>query len=333
MARPALPRRTIVAALVSGVVLAGTARAQQAGASKTARVGWVGWTDRSRPASTSIPLDGLRAGLRDRGWIEGRNLVLEIRSGDREQARDIAAELARGGVDVIVAQGPMAINAKSGAGDVPFVFVLNGDPVEAKLVASLGRPGGTATGIFALALELGGKRLELLKQAVPSITRVAALANARHPGVNRELREAQAAAQRLGVALQFVPVQTAGDFAAAFEAISKDGADAILAFPDTLIDSQAAAIAEFAARRRIPTISGWADFAEAGNLVSYGPNAPAFYRQLGDYVDRILRGAKPADMPVQQPARFDLVVNRKVARSLGLTLPPVLLARTDRIIE
>lgn len=332
MVRSALIRFVLFIAFGLGIALAGSAAAQSQPA-KTARVGWIGWVDKSRPTSMSIPHDGLRAGLRERGWIEGRNLVLVARWGDRDQAKEIAADMVRSGVDVIVAQGPMVINARSAAGNTPMVFALNGDPVEAKLVASLSRPGGMSTGIFALALELGGKRLDLLKQAVPSVTRVAALANARHPGVNRELREAQESARRLGISLQFVPVQNAGDFPAAFEAIAREGAEAILAFPDTLIDSQAAGIAEFAARRRIPSISGWADFAEAGNLMSYGPNASEFYRQLGDYVDRILRGGNPADIPVQHPARFDLVVNRKTAQALGIVLPPILMARTDRIID
>jgi putative ABC transport system substrate-binding protein len=213
------------------------------------------------------------------------------------------------------------------------VFGINGDPVEAGLVASLARPGGNLTGITALTLSLTGKRLEMLKEARPGLVRVAALANASHPGVQAELRESRAAAARLGLALQYVPVSSAKDFDAAFAAIAAEGAQALLAFPDTLMNAQARVIADFALQRRLPTVSGWAEFTQAGNLMSYGPNLHAFYRHLAGPVDKLLRGAKPADLPVEQPTQFELVINLKTAKALGLAIPPSLLLRADEVIQ
>ncbi len=324
--------RVLAVALTLASLLALPAvHAQQAG--KIAKVGWIAWAPAGPASARAKALESFRSGMRDRGWEEGRNFVVEARAGDREQAPEIAEELVRLGVDVIVAIGPMAVRAKAATGAVPLVFIMNGDPAEAKLVASLARPGGTATGISALALELTGKRLELLKDAAPKATRIAVLANAAHPGVNFELAATQDAAQRLGLTLQFVRVRTVADFDAAFEAIARERAEALLAFPDTLIDRQGKAIAEFALRQRIPSISGWPEFAEAGNLMSYGPNVHEFWRHLAAYVDRILKGAKPADLPVEQPTRFELTINRHTAKALGLALPPSLVARADRILE
>jgi len=213
------------------------------------------------------------------------------------------------------------------------VFNINGDPVEAKLVASLARPGGNLTGITALSEELAGKRLELLKEAVPGVVRVAAIANQAHPGVQTELRESQAAAKRLGVKLQWLPVYSVADFDAAFAAVEREGAQALVAIPDNLINDRAKIIAEFAANRRIPTVSGWAEFSEAGNLMSYGPELRGFFRQIAVYADKLLRGARPADLPVEQPTKFELTVNLKTAKALGITIPQSVLIRTDRVIE
>jgi putative ABC transport system substrate-binding protein len=284
-------------------------------------------------SASSVPLEAFRSGLVDRGWQEGKNVAIEVRVGDGSQARDLATELLRTGVDLIVALGPMVFGARAVAGDIPIVFSINGDPVEAKLVASLSRPGANLTGITALSAELAGKRLELLKEIAPRVDRVAAIANQSHPGVKIEHNASHAAAQVLGLTLQWFPVYSAGDFDATFDAIVRDGAGAVVAIPDNLINQQAVRIAEFAARQRLPTVSAWAEFAEAGNLASYGPNLRAYHRHVAAYVDKLLRGARPADLPVEQPTQFELVVNLKTARALGLSVPQSVLLRADRAIE
>jgi putative ABC transport system substrate-binding protein len=304
--------------------------AQPAG--RTARVGWLAG---GRQADAPSPyLEAFRLGMRERGRVEGRNLVLEVRVGERDRAPELAAELVRLKVDVLVAAGPMVYDAaRAAAGSTPVVFGFSGDPVEAGLVASLAHPGGNLTGISLLSFEVMGKRLELMTEALPGLARVAVLANPVHPGERSELRETQAAAGRLGLAVQYVPVRSAADFAAGFAAIERERAQAILAFPDALIMSQARAIADFSVRQRVPAVSGWAEFAMAGNFMSYGPSLRESWRRAAGYVDLILRGARPGELPVEQPTRFELVINRKVAEALGVTLPPSLLVRADRIIE
>lgn len=299
--------------------------------SRTARVGWIAASP--GPVSTSAFFEAFRRGMSDKGWVEGRNLAIEARWGDADRARDFTAELVKLKVDVIVAQGPAVFGAQAAAGSIPIVFGFSGDPVEAKLVASLARPGGNLTGVTFLALELVGKRLELLKEALPGLTRVAILANPQHQGEQAELKASQAAASRLGLTVQYLPVRTASDFDAAFDAMTRERAEAIIAFPDASVMRQAKAIAAFAAKRRIPAVSGWADFVVAGNLMSYGPNLEEAFRYIPTYVDKILRGARPAVLPVEQPTKFELAVNLRAARALGLSLPPSILLRADRIIE
>ncbi|MGH7353845.1 MAG: ABC transporter substrate-binding protein [Candidatus Rokuibacteriota bacterium] len=323
-------RRTFLATLSLGLLTTPrTGHAQTP--TKTARVGWVAGS--AGPLPTSEYLDAFREGLRERGWAEGRNLVIEARWGDRDRARELAAELVRLKMDVLVAQGPMVVGVRTEAGAIPVVFGFSGDPVEGKLVASLARPGGNLTGLSFMSFELMGKRLELLKEALPRLVRVAVLANSAHTGEQSELRETRAAARRLDLTVQYLPVRVAGDFDIAFAAMTRERAEAIVAFPDGLIMSQASAIAAFAAKHRIPAVSGWAPFAERDNLMTYGPNLHESWRYVAAYVDRILRGAKPADLPVEQPTRFELVVNLKTAKALGLTLPQSILLRADRAIQ
>jgi putative ABC transport system substrate-binding protein len=226
----------------------------------------------------------------------------------------------------------MVFGARAAAGATPIVFNINGDPVEAKLVASLPRPGGTLTGVTALSTDLAGKRIELLKQAAPGVVRMAALANLAHPGVKTESDASHAAARQLGIELQWYPIHGASDVAAAFDAISRSGAGALVAIPDNLINQQASAIAAFSVRRRMPSISGWAEFAEAGNLLSYGPNLRDYDRLVAVYVDKVLRGASPASLPIEQPTEFELVVNLDAAKALQLTVPPPVLVRANRRI-
>lgn len=298
---------------------------------RLARLGWLGWTADTAP-QPSQALAAFREGLAAAGWREGENLVLEVRQGDREQGAALTAELVRAGCEVIAAQGPMAIFARASSGQIPLLFSINGDPVQAGLVASLARPGGSITGITALNDELSVKRLELLKAARPQARRVAVVANNRHPGVGIELDATAGAAQRLDLAQKYFPIAQVQDLDAALAAIAAEGFDALLAFPDTLINRLARPLAEFNARHRLPSISGWAEYALAGNLLSYGPIYRDFFRQLAGYADRLLRGAKAAELPVERPTRFEFVVNRRAAQAMGLNLPPSLLVRADEVI-
>lgn len=323
-------RRTFVATLALGLLAMPRAGRTQP-PSRTARVGWIAASP--GPVSTSAFFEAFRRGMSDRGWVEERNLAIETRWGDADRARDFTAELVKLKVDVIVAQGPAVFGVQAVAGSIPIVFGFSGDPVEAKLVASLARPGGNLTGVTFLALELVGKRLELLKETLPGLTRVAILANPQHRGERAELKASQAAASRLGLTVQYLPVRTASDFDAAFDAMTRERAETIIAFPDASVMRQAKAIAAFAAKRRIPAVSGWADFVVAGNLMSYGPNLEEAFRYIPTYVDKILRGARPAVLPVEQPTKFELAVNLGAARALGLSLPPSILLRADRIIQ
>src|SRR5262249_30059002 len=208
-----------------------------------------------------------------------------------------------------------------------------GDPVEAGFVTSLARPGRNTTGMTFLALELAGKRLELLKEAAPKISRVAIIANRSHPGEQSELKETQAAAQALKASLQYLSITTAADFDKAFDAMRKDRPSGMLTFPDAFTLSHVETIAGFALKSRLPSMFGWKEYVEAGGLISYGPNLNDSYRRLAQYVDKILKGAKPAELPVEQPTKFELVINLKTAKQIGLTIPPNVLARADRVIK
>ena len=316
------------AAASSLVWVAGPSRAQ---APRTAHVGWIAGGAGALP--TPAYLDALREGLRERGWIEGKNLVIHAEWGERHQARALTQQLVLKKVDALVVQGAMVFGAREEARTLPIVFGFSGDPVEAKLVKSFAQPGGNMTGMAMQGVELVGKRLEVLKEAAPSLTRVAILANPGHAGEQSELRVSQQAARKLNVAVQYLPVSGIKDFAAAYDAIVREKSEGVVAFPDALIMSQAQNIAAFARQRRVPTVSGWAEFVEAGNLASYGPNLRESWRQAAAFVDKILRGAKPAELPVEQPTRFELVVNPKAAQALGITLPQSLLLRADRIVK
>ncbi len=320
--RPGLRVTLLIALLAAPLTVAGQP-------ARSVRIGWLAQS----PGPTPTQLEAFRRGMREHGWTEGRDLAIDVRWGDRDRARALAAELIRLRVQVIVTQGPMVFGAAAETQSIPVVFGFSGDPVAARLVRSIARPGGNLTGVSFLSLELAGKRLELLREALPRLSRVAILANPEHPGEPAELRESRAAAERLGLTVQYVPVRRAGDFDAAFDRIAREGAEGIVAFPDVLVMSQARAIAEFALRRRIPAVSGWGSFAAAGNLMTYGPNLDESYRTLAGYVARILHGASPGDLPVEQPATFELVVNLKTARGLGLTIPPSVLARADHVLE
>jgi ABC-type uncharacterized transport system substrate-binding protein len=314
--------------LLAAVFLASAPVAAQ----KAAKVPKIGYLI---PAGgVSAQYDAFRQGIRDLGYVEGHNIVIEYRSGEVSRLADLANELAQLKVDVIVAQGTATASAKKGAGGTPIVFGVSGDPVEGGFVAGLARPGGNMTGVTFLAFELVGKRLELLKEAMPKISRVAVLANPGHPGEQQELRETQTTAQSLGTTLTYLQVKGSADFDSAFDVISKQHANALLVFPEVVTMAHRVRIAEFAAKSRIPSMFGWRTYVEAGGLMSYGPNVEELYRQrIAVYVDKILKGAKPADLPVEQPTKFELVINLKAAKQIGLTIPPNVLARADKVIR
>ena len=229
--------------------------------------------------------------------------------------------------------GPATPYAAKSIKNIPVVIGYSGDPVDAGIVASLARPGGNVTGVTFFAAELAGKRVELLKEAIPGISRLAVLANPRHAGEQRELKETQVAAQAFALPLQYLTVKAPGDFKDAFAAIARERANALIVFPDALTLARRKEIAEFSARRRIPSISGWTEFAEAGGLMTYGPNLVDSLRRVAFYVDKILKGTKPADLPVEQPTKFELVINLKTAKQIGLTITPNVLARADKVIK
>lgn len=273
--------------------------------------------------------------MRELGYIEGRNINIEYRSsGDRAKLTELTNELVHLKVDLIVAQGAALHSVKTATPLIPIVFGLSGDPVEAGLVASVARPGGNMTGVTFLALELVGKRLELLKEAVPKISRVAVLANPEHPGEKRELEETRAAARSLGLTLPYVEVKNSTEFDKAFDAISRDHAEGLLVFPEILTMAHRQRIAEFATKNRLPSMFGWRVYVDAGGLMSYGPDLEDIYRgRIAMFVDKILKGAKPADIPVEQPTKFELVINLKSAKQIGVAIPPNVLARADRVIR
>ena len=302
------------------------AEAQSTG--KVPRIGFL--STQSRPGGR---VEAFRHALRDLGYIEGQNLKFEYRGNeDRSQLAGPLAELVREKIDVLVTQGG-ATRAAQSMGTLPVVFGFSGDPVEAGLVKSLARPGGTMTGITMLAFELVGKRLEFLKEAVPKVSRVAVLSSPAHPGEQRELSESQKTARDVGITLLYHQVNNTADVNAALDATVRDNANALLAFPDPVTTSHRVQIAEFAAKRRLPSVFGWRDFVEAGGLMSYGPDHDALWRRLAVYVDKILKGTKPADLPIEQPTKFELVINLKTAKQIGLTIPPNVLARADRVIR
>ena len=310
------------------LALCAVAQAQQP--TKIGRIGYLALT-----SGATTQYEAFRQGLHSLGYREGKNINIEYRSAeDRSQLTELANELVQLKVDVIVAQGGALPSAKTATRLIPIIFGLSGDPVEAGYVASVARPGGNMTGVTFLALELVGKRLELLKETIAGVFRVAVLANPEHPGEKRELQETRTAARSLGLTLQYLEVKSSTDFDKAFNAISNERADGLLVFPDAVTLARRQRIAEFTTKIRLPGIFGWRDYVEAGGLMSYGPDLVDVYRnRIATYVDKILKGAKPADLPVEQPTKFELVINLKTAKHIGLTIPPNVLARADRVIK
>ena len=325
-----MTRRDFIA-LLGGAVAAWplAAHAQQPG--KPPTIGFLGTSTASawRPWTAAFVQR-----LRELGWSEGRNLAIEYRWADARSERytEIAAEFVRLKVDVIVTGGNAAVAAKQASSAVPMVFVLVGDPVGTGLVASLAHPAGNVTGLSNQQTDLAGKRLELLREVVPGLRRLAILANVGAPFAVLEVAEAHAAAVTLGLEVAPLEIRRAEDIASAFETI-KGRADALYVVGDALVFTNRLRINTFALAARLPTMHVDRALVEAAGLMSYGPNFSDFFRRAADYVDKILRGAKPGDIPVEQPTKFDLVVNLITAKALGLDVPPTLLARADEVIE
>jgi putative tryptophan/tyrosine transport system substrate-binding protein len=283
-------------------------------------------------------LEAFRHGLRDLGYVEGRTITLEYRFADGQADRlpALVAELIRLPVDILVIDGPTAIRpAQHTTTTIPIAMAVSGDPVGEGLVASLARPGGNITGLSSRAPEVSGKRLELLKEVVPHLSHAAALWHRDAP-VGPYIKETQAAAQALGLQLQALEVGSPDALDQAFAAMTRAHADALVVLPSAQFSSHqrvAERVAELAMTHRLPTMFGNREAVEAGGLMSYGPHDADFYRRAATYVDKILKGAKPADLPVEQPMKFELVINLKTARALGLTIPPTLLFQADEVIK
>jgi ABC-type uncharacterized transport system substrate-binding protein len=304
------------------------ARAQQAG--KIHKVGYLS------PSVPNVFTPRLFDDLRELGWIEGKNVAFERRFAENrlERLPEFAAELVRVNVDVIVAIGTLGpLAAKRATSTIPIVMTGAGDPLGSGLVASLARPGGNVTGMSLMAPDLGGKRLELLKELLPRLARVAVLWNAANPYPAIVFKETQAAGLTLRIEVQSLEVRSPDDFDSAFETARRQRPDALISVEDPLTFSHRKRIADFAVADRLPSLHGLREDVAAGGLISYGASLPDLYRRAAGYVDKILRGAKPADLPVQQPTKFELVINLKTAKALGLDIPPTVLARADEVIE
>lgn len=305
------------------------ARAQPAAAS----IRRVGFLSQSARTPMGVPL---LAGLRELGWVEGQNVTIEWRfaGGEADRLAPLAADLVRANVDVIItAATPAAKAAQSATRAIAIVAVDPGDPVQAGLVASLARPGGNVTAQSSIAPDLQAKRLEFLKETAPNISLLAVLSNSAIPPAEVALQELRTAAASLKVGIQPVDVRGPHDFDGAFASMAQQRADALLVFPDPVTFGNAQSIVDLANKNRIPAMFGSQEFVKLGGLMSYGPSYPEMYRRAGIYVGRILKGAKPADLPVEQPTKFDLVINLKTAAALGLTVPQSLLVAADAVIE
>ena len=322
-------RRIFLLALSSTAIVPSWVLAQQ---KPMLRIGWLS----ADKAANSPFFDAFRGGMRELGYIEGRNLLIETRfaEGSSEALDRFAVELVGLKPQIIVAQGGPATHPLQRTGaTVPVVFGYSGDPVAGKVVASLARPGGNFTGITFLSLDLVGKRMGLLKEMLPGLKRVAIVANPGHPGEPDELRASQAAAKSLGLIVDYHQMRSESELDSALEAILKARDEAVDVFPDAFTLRYSEKIAAFAVKNRVPTISGWARFAEAGNLMSYGPNLRDVYRRLSLYVDKIAGGARPGELPVELPTSVELVVNLQAAKSLGTAIPQTMLMRASRVIE
>jgi putative ABC transport system substrate-binding protein len=299
-----------------------------------AKLPTIGLLTAGAPATHGRWVNAFVQRLLELGWIDGRTVTIEYRwaEGRPDRYAQIAAEFVRLKVDVIVTQGGAVTAAKKATSVIPIVFTVAADPLGGGLVASLSRPGGNVTGLSLQFTDLAGKRLELLREAVSRLGRLAIMANAGYRAAALEMAEVEATARRLGLEVVPSPIRRTEDIAPAVAAL-KGRADALYVCADPLVSTNQVQINKLALSAHLPTMHGIGEYVKAGGLMSYGANFPDLWRRGGDYVDKILRGAKPADIPVEQPIKFDLVVNLVTAKALGLTIPPTLLARADEVIE
>jgi len=321
-------RRTALGALLTLAAVPTLAAAQ---ATKR-RVAWFG----AGRADTPSPfLTAFRAGMRDSGWIEDQNFALSVflTDGTPEEAERLARQMLATNPEIIVVFGRDVNAVHSAKPPGPVVFAFSGNPVDAGFVQSFSHPGGNFTGISLMSLGLSGKRIELLREIVPRVQRLAVLARPEHAGEHRERAVSEEVVAKLGMTMAYIPIQQASEFDDAFQAIAKQKCDALVTFPDGVMVENSSRIAKFAVNAKLPTVSGWASFADNGFLLTYGPNLADSYRGLARYVDRILRGAKPSDLPVELPRTVEMVLNARTARALGVTIPQSALLRADRIVE
>jgi len=312
------------------LVLCSAAEAQQP--KKIPRIGFLAAT----PSGSSDRTDTFRQGLHALGYVEGKNIIIEYRraEGKFERLPDLAAELVHLKVEVIVAAGAASTRcAKEATSTIPIVMASDNDPVGSGFVASLARPGSNITGLSQMAPELAGKRLEILKEIVPKLSSLAVLGELNNPGTAQSLREIQLATGLFGVKLQSIDIRTPEDIESGFQTASKGRADAVLILGGPVATSQRRHIAELAAKSGLPAMYPQSDYMDAGGLMFYGPSVNDLFRRAAIYVDKILRGAKPAELPVEQPTKFEFIINLKAAKQIGLTIPPNVLARADRVIK
>ena len=328
-----ITRRRFLTAVTGGLLVAPLAAdAQQAG--KVSRIGFLGVRS---PSDTAPQLDPFRQGLRDLGWVEGQNIVIEYRwaHGRLDRLPDLAMELVHLEVDVIVTHStPGVLAAKQATSTIPVVMTAVSDPVGSGIIASLARPGRNITGLAAYAgLEVVGKMLELLKEVVPKVSRVAVLSNPANRGHALALKEAETSARALGVRLQTLEARGPNEFHSAFAAMARERAGALFVLPDPIFFAHRTQLADLAAKNRLPSIYGLREHVDAGGLLAYAPSLTDMYRRAATYVDKILKGAKLGDLPVEQPTKFELVVNLKTAKALRLTIPQSVLFRADAVVQ
>jgi putative ABC transport system substrate-binding protein len=319
--------------LVSTVAIAAATR--RVSAQSAAKISTIGWLTAQQASSLTPFLGAFRSGLAELGYVEHRNLEIEYRYGDDNLSRvaPLAAELVRKPVDLVVVQGaavPLVYELKL---PIPSVYVFSGDPVVAGFAESLAHPRGNMTGLTFMAAELNGKRLEILRDIVPSLRRVAVIANAEHPGSQMERAYSEETARRLGLDMEFFGTATQDQLTAAFAAMDPHPPQAISLFADGFAIQNRQRIIDFGMKHRAPVISGWPVFARSGAICSYGPKLSESYRRLASYVDRVLKGARPSDLPIERPTRFEMVINMKTAKTLGLTVPNSIIMAADELIE
>jgi putative tryptophan/tyrosine transport system substrate-binding protein len=325
-------KRSLMLLLIVVVTVAQGISAEAQQATKVPRIGFMIGTS---PSILPDRIEGFRQGLRELGYVEGKNIIVEYRVAESKVERlpELLAELVRLKVDVIVTGGIVNRAAKAATATIPIVIAFDVDPVANGLVASLARPGGNITGLSMRYPELSGKQLELLKEIVPRLSRVAVLGMSTEPGNTHAVREVEAAAEALGVQHLYLDLQEPKDIETAFQAASKGRANALLVLPSIIVLVHRTQVATLAIKSGLPAIYPRSEYVEDGGLISYGPNIVDLYRRAATYVDKILKGAKPADLPVEQPMKLDFVINLKAAKQIGLTIPETVLFRADRVIK